>query len=58
MVYLVQKYGRDDSLYSSQSEKRATINRLLFYSEILQQCFIDYIVSIIAIQQRKINSDT
>ena len=34
-AYLVHKYGKNDSLYSRDPEKRAMINRMLFYSTTL-----------------------
>lgn len=30
-IYLVEKYGKDDSLYPKDPEKRAKVNEKLFY---------------------------
>ncbi|XP_019845677.2 glutathione S-transferase 1-1 [Bactrocera dorsalis] len=43
MIYLVQEYGRDDSLYPKCPKKRAVINqRLYFDMDTLYKSFADY----------------
>lgn len=32
-TYLVEKYGKDDSLYPSDANKRALVNQRLFFNE-------------------------
>jgi glutathione S-transferase len=46
MGYLVDKYGKDDSLYPKDIKERTRINQLLYFDVgILYQRFADYYVS-------------
>ncbi|KAH8414257.1 hypothetical protein KR215_001519 [Drosophila sulfurigaster] len=43
LVYLAQKYGKDDSLYPKDLQKQAVVNqRLYFDSGVLMKSFADY----------------
>ncbi|KAH8310312.1 hypothetical protein KR044_000674, partial [Drosophila immigrans] len=43
LVYLAQKYGKDDSLYPKDLKKQAVVNqRLYFDSGVLMKAFADY----------------
>ncbi|KAH8388423.1 hypothetical protein KR093_005983 [Drosophila rubida] len=43
LVYLAQKYGKDDSLYPKDLQKQALVNqRLYFDSGVLMKAFADY----------------
>lgn len=43
MTYLVEKYGKDDSLYPKDPQKRAVVNQRLYFDlGVLNQSFADY----------------
>ncbi|XP_014086732.2 glutathione S-transferase 1-1 [Bactrocera oleae] len=42
LIYLVEKYGKDDSLYPHCTKKRAVINQRLFFDLSLYAFFADY----------------
>lgn len=47
MGYLVGKYGADDRLYPRDPEKRAIVDRMLYFDiGTLYRAMIDYFVSI------------
>ncbi|XP_076229483.1 glutathione S-transferase D1-like, partial [Nomia melanderi] len=47
MAYLMEKYGKDDSLYPKDLKKRAVINQRLFFDAIyLYPAFVDYFLSL------------
>lgn len=41
-MYLVEKYGKDDSLYPKDPQARAVVNQRLFFDVTLYQKFGDY----------------
>ena len=46
MGYLVAKYGKDDSLYPKDAEKRAMVDRILYFDiDTLYRSIQDYYVS-------------
>nr|XP_031829453.1 glutathione S-transferase D1-like [Nomia melanderi] len=46
MAYLMEKYGKDDSLYPKDLKKRAVINQRLFFDAIyLYPAFVDYFLN-------------
>ena len=47
MGYLVDKYGKDDSLYPREPYKRALVNRILVYNSLLHEKFKYYAVSVL-----------
>ena len=47
MGYLVNKYGQDDRLYPKDPEKRAIVDRMLYFDMgTLYKCMVDYFVSL------------
>ncbi|XP_055622111.1 glutathione S-transferase 1 isoform X3 [Toxorhynchites rutilus septentrionalis] len=43
MIYLVEKYGKDDKLYPKEPQKRAVVNQRMFFDQgTLYQRFADY----------------
>ncbi|XP_017474960.1 PREDICTED: glutathione S-transferase 1-1-like [Rhagoletis zephyria] len=42
LIYLAEKYGKDDSLYPKCPQKRALVNQRLFFDLNLYSCFAEY----------------
>ena len=49
LSYLVNKYGKDDNLYPKDPQKRALVDRMLYFDiGTLYKAMVDYFVSILA----------
>ena len=45
--YLVNKYGKDDQLYPTEPQKRALVDRMLYFDiGTLYKSMVDYFVSL------------